>query len=104
MISQLGLKIKATGIICLSYISHHQLPGDPWASVDYIFEVLKVLIRVSKMYKLKHHQMPVMFIDGCDALTKGNATGFERLVYLAKVLINDKTLFSLNQQRGFNHP
>ena len=96
MISQLGLKVKPTGIFDLflghlssSYISHHQLPGDPWASVDYIFEIL---IRASKMYKLKHHQMPVMFIDGCDALAKGNATGFERLVYLAKVLINDKTL------------
>ena len=96
MISQLGLKVKPTGIIDLllgylssSYISHHQLPGDSWASVDYIFEIL---IRASKMHKLKHHQMPVMFIDGCDASAKGNATGFERLVYLAKVLINDKTL------------
>ena len=96
MINQMGLKVKPTGIVDLflgylssTYISHHQLPGDPWASMDYIFEIL---IRASEIYKLKHHQMPVMFIDGCDALAKDNPKGFERLVYLAKVLINDKTL------------
>ena len=57
--------------------------------MDYIFEIL---IRASEIYKLKHHQMPVMFIDGCDALAKDNPKGFERLVYLPKVPINDKIL------------
>lgn len=97
MTDQLGLKTKPTGIIDLilghfshAYVTHHQLPkDDPWASMDYIF---RVLIRVSMKYKLRHNKMPVVFIDGCDALAKDNARSFARLVYLAKVLINDKIL------------
>ena len=99
MTNQLGLKTKPSGIIDLAlghfsqnYVTHHQLPKDQWASMDYIF---RILIRVSKQYKRKHDQMPVLIIDGCDALAKGNAKSFERHVYLAKVLINDGTLHML---------
>ena len=64
MVDQLGLKVKPTGLIDFTlmhfsstYNTHHQLPKDPWASMDYIFDIL---IGASQKYKLKHRQMPVI--------------------------------------------
>ena len=93
---QLKLKVKPVGIIDLAlghissnYSTYHQLPADIHASLDYIFNLLT---KASIQYKEQHQQMPVLFIDGCDTLAKSSPKIFDRLVHLAKVLINDKTL------------
>lgn len=84
MIAQLNIKTKPHGIIDLvlgylsqTYVTHHQLPTEPWSSMDYVF---KVLSNACVQYKRKHHSLPVIFIDGCDALAKSNKEMFMRLV------------------------
>ena len=71
------------------YVTYHQMPDDLWARLDYVFDLL---INAFIQYKGIHQQILVIFIDGCDALAKSNTKIFDRLVYLAKVLINDKSI------------
>jgi len=96
MTTQLDLKVEPCGIIDLAlgyiskdYVTYLQLPVSPWASLDYIFDLL---VKVAVQYKTMHQQIPIIFIDGCDVLAKSNPILFDRLVYLAKVLINDQVL------------
>ena len=56
--------------------AYHQLPTEPWSSMDYIFNIL---IEACVQYKTKHHLLPVIFIDGCDALAKTGPEVFNNI-------------------------